>query len=58
MHLYQTGDWEGAARHFREADAEHHAPAIVYNLGLSEEKLGHPQAAVDAYEIADHHTDD
>ena len=28
----------------------HHAPVIVYNLALSEERLGHVQAAVDAYE--------
>jgi hypothetical protein len=50
IHLYQQGDWEGARRVFREADAEHHAPAIVYNLALAEEKLGHLQLAVDAYE--------
>lgn len=48
--LYQQGDYEGARRLFKEADAEHHAPAIVYNLALAEEKLRHPQAAVDAYE--------
>lgn len=47
---YQQGDYEGARRLFRQADAEHHAPAIVYNLALAEEKLRHPQAAVDAYE--------
>lgn len=50
VRLFKRGDWEGARRLFREADAEHHAPAIVYNLGLAEEKLGHPQAAVDAFE--------
>ena len=50
VRLYQRGDYEGARRLFKQADAEHHAPAIVYNLGLAEEKLGHPQAAVDAYE--------
>lgn len=50
VRLYQNGDYEGARRLFREADAEHHAPAIVYNIALAEEKLGHPQAAVDAYE--------
>lgn len=50
VRLYQRGDFEGARRSFKEADAEHHAPAIVYNLGLAEEKLGHVQAAVDAYE--------
>ena len=50
IRLFKKGDWEGARRLFREADAEHHAPAIVYNLGLAEEKLGHPQAAVDALE--------
>jgi len=48
--LYQQGDYEGARRLFKQADAEHHAPAIVYNLALAEEKLRHPQAAVDAYE--------
>lgn len=50
VRLYQTGDYEGARRLFKEADAEHHAPAIVYNIGLAEERLGHRQAAVDAYE--------
>jgi hypothetical protein len=50
IRLYQGGDWEGARRAFREADAEHHAPAIVYNVGLAEEKLSHAQAAVDMYE--------
>jgi hypothetical protein len=48
--LYQQGDYEGARRLFKQADAEHHAPAIVYNLALAEEKLRHPQAAIDAYE--------
>jgi hypothetical protein len=48
--LYQQGDYEGARRLFKQADTEHHAPAIVYNLALAEEKLRHPQAAVDAYE--------
>src|SRR5687768_10008336 len=48
--LYQQGDYEGARRLFKQAEAEHHAPAIVYNLALAEEKLRHPQAAVDAYE--------
>jgi hypothetical protein len=48
--LYQRDDYEGARRLFRRADAEHHAPPIVYNIGLAEEHLGHPQAAVDAYE--------
>jgi hypothetical protein len=47
---FEQGDWGGAVLRFREANAEHHAPAIVYNIGLAEEKLGHPQAAVDAYE--------
>lgn len=50
VHQYQVGDYEGALRLFREANAEHHAPAIVYNMGLAEERLGHRQAAVDAYE--------
>lgn len=50
VHQYQVGDYEGALRLFREANAEHHAPAIIYNVGLAEEKLGHRQAAVDAYE--------
>ena len=48
--LFQRGDYEGARQLFRKADAEHHAPPIVYNLGLAEERLAHPQAAVDAYE--------
>lgn len=50
VRLYQRGDYEGARRLFKQADAEHHAPAIVYNLALAEEKLGHVQAAVDAYD--------
>ena len=48
--LYQKGDYEGARRLFKQADAEHHAPPIVYNLALAEEKLEHRQAALDAYE--------
>jgi tetratricopeptide (TPR) repeat protein len=48
--LYQRDDYEGARRLFKRAEAEHHAAPIVYNIGLAEERLGHPQAAVDAYE--------
>jgi hypothetical protein len=50
VHQYQIGDYEGALRLFKEANAEHHAPAIIYNVGLAEERLGHRQSAVDAYE--------
>jgi len=50
VRLLQLGDFEGARRLFKKADAEHHAPSVVYNLGLVEERLGHVQAAVDAYE--------
>lgn len=50
VRLLQIGDFVGARRMFKSADAKHHAPAIVYNLGLAEERLGHAQAAVDAYE--------
>lgn len=46
---FQKGDFEGARVLFLEADREHHSPVIDYNLGLAEERLGHPQAAVDAY---------
>jgi hypothetical protein len=35
---------------FLQADKEHHAPVILYNLARAEERLYHPQAAVDAYE--------
>ncbi len=48
--LFQRGDYEGARRLFKQAETEHHAARIVYNLALAEERLGHPQAAVDAYE--------
>jgi hypothetical protein len=47
---FTEGDFEGARRLFLQAESEHHAPAILYNLARSEERLGHPQAAVDAYE--------
>jgi hypothetical protein len=50
VQLFRAGDYEGARTLFLKADAEHHAPAIVYNLALAEERLGHPQPAVDAYE--------
>lgn len=50
VRLFQNGDIEGARRSFLDAEREHHAAPIVYNLGLAEERLGHPQAAVDAYE--------
>lgn len=48
--LYQGGDYLGARGKFAEAERLHHAPVIVYNLALSEERLGHVQAAVDGYE--------
>lgn len=47
---YREGDYEGARALFKQADAAHHAPAIVYNIARAEERLGHPQAAIDAYE--------
>lgn len=50
VRLYQRGDYEGARRLFKKADAEHHAAAIIYNLAFAEERLFHLQAAVDAYE--------
>ena len=50
VRLLQLGDFEGARRFFKKADAQHHAPSVTYNLGLVEERLGHAQAAVDAYE--------
>jgi hypothetical protein len=50
VRLYQRGDYEGARRLFKKADAEHHASPIVYNLAHTEERLLHPQAAVDGYE--------
>lgn len=50
VRLLQLGDFEGARRFFKRADAKHHALSISYNLGLAEERLGHVQAAVDAYE--------
>ncbi len=50
VRLYQRGDYEGARRLFQQAEREHHAAPIVYNLALAEEKLNHLQAAVDAYE--------
>lgn len=46
----QRGDYDEARRLFIEADREHPSPVIAYNLALAEEHLGHPQAAVDAYE--------
>jgi hypothetical protein len=45
----EGGDYEGARRLFESAYASHPAPAIAYNLGVAEEHLSHPQAAVDAY---------
>lgn len=48
--LYQGGDYLGAREKFAEAERLHHSPVIVYNLALSEERIGHVQAAVDAYE--------
>lgn len=50
MRLFQKGDYAGARRLFKQADAAHHAPQTLYNIGLAEERLSHPQAAVDAYE--------
>lgn len=48
--LYQGADYLGAREKFAEAERLHHAPVIVYNLALTEERLGHVQAAVDGYE--------
>ena len=50
MRHFADGDFEGARRLFQQADHEHHAPTIVYNLARAEERLNHVQAAVDAYE--------
>jgi hypothetical protein len=50
LRLFQLGDFEGARSQFLRADAEVHAPAIVFNLARAEEKLGDPQAAIDDYE--------
>jgi hypothetical protein len=47
---YQEGDYEGARFLFQQANTEHHAAAIVYNIARAEERLAHPQAAVDAYD--------
>jgi hypothetical protein len=47
---FQAGDFEGARVAFVRAEAAHHAPVTVYNIARAEERLGHPQAAVDAYE--------
>jgi hypothetical protein len=47
---YQEGDFEGARVLFEQANAEHHAPPILYNIARAEERLGHPQAAVDQYD--------
>ncbi len=47
---YQNGDFEGARALFQRAETEHHAAPIIYNIGRAEERLGHPQAAVDSFE--------
>lgn len=47
---YKDGDYEGARALFQQANTEHHAAPIVYNIARAEERLGHPQAAVDAYD--------
>jgi hypothetical protein len=47
---FGDGDFEGARRLFLQAEHEHHAPVIIYNLARAEERLAHAQAAVDAYE--------
>ncbi len=47
---FQEGDFEGARAAFGRAEAEHHSAVIVYNLARAEERLGHPQAAVEDYE--------
>jgi hypothetical protein len=47
---YKDEDYEGARALFLQAEREHHAPAIVYNIARTEERLGHPQAAVEAYD--------
>ncbi|MEO6877964.1 MAG: PEGA domain-containing protein, partial [Gemmatimonadaceae bacterium] len=47
---FEAGDYEAACALFRRADSEHHAPEIVYNVARSEERLDHPQAAVESYD--------
>ncbi len=49
VRLFQEGDFEGARASFRSAEAEHHAAVTLYNIARAEERLGHPQLAVDAY---------
>jgi hypothetical protein len=47
---FQKGDFEAARRYFEDANKAHHSPVIDYNLALTEERLGHLQAAVEGYE--------
>lgn len=47
---FEAGDYEAACALFRRADSEHHAPEIIYNVARSEERLDHPQAAVESYD--------
>lgn len=48
--LFESGDFTGALQEFQTADKLHHSPAIRYNIGRTDEALGHAQAAVDAYQ--------
>lgn len=47
---FQAGDFAGARDLFAAADRAQHAPAITYNLARAEEKLGHAQEALEAYD--------
>jgi tetratricopeptide (TPR) repeat protein len=45
---YQTGDYDDALREFRRAYEMSHRPALLYNIYLTEEHLGHLDLAVQA----------
>ncbi len=47
---FEAGEFDAARALFLQADGEHHAAVIRYNLARAEERLGHLQAAVDGYE--------
>lgn len=50
VELFQKGEHQAALDEFLAADAEHHDPAITYNIARARESLGQAQAAIDGYE--------
>lgn len=48
--LFSSGDYGGALKEFEEAYAYKQASAVLYNIGVTLEKLGREDEALDVYQ--------